>query len=245
MDYKIVVCSHDRVHTLKKKTLATLEKYQIPKDKIHIFVAEDEEDAYRQALDGYKICPGEKGLAQQRNAVSRYFESDEPLFCMDDDISGFYCSENKKIVPLADLDAFIKQGFQKAKEVGASLWGLYPVKNALWLKKSIQRGLVFIYGCSFGLYNKKDVQITLALKEDVERTLKFYQRDGVVLRLNWVAPGQSYRKGKGGLSSLRTLEREEAECDTIVRDWPSLAKKVVKKERYDIRLATPNHEAGL
>jgi len=238
MDYKIVVCSHDRVHTLKKKTLATLEMYQIPKNKIHIFVAEDEEDTYRQALsDEYLICPGEKGLAQQRNAVSRYFASDEHLFCMDDDISGFFCSENKKIVPLDNLDSFIRLGFQKAREAGASLWGLYPVKNALWLKNTIQKGLVFCYGCSFGLINKKDVQITLALKEDVERTLKFFERDGKVLRLNWVAPGQSYRKGKGGLSSLRTLDREEAECNTIVAQWPTLAKKVVKKERFDIRLA--------
>ncbi len=238
MDYKIVVCSHDRVHTLKKKTLATLEMYQIPKNKIHIFVAEDEEDTYRQALsDEYLICPGEKGLAQQRNAVTRYFASDEHLFCMDDDISGFFCSENKKIVPLDNLDSFIRLGFQKAQEAGASLWGLYPVKNALWLKNTIQKGLVFCYGCSFGLINKKDVQITLALKEDVERTLKFYERDGKVLRLNWVAPGQSYRKGKGGLSSLRTLDREEAECNTIVTQWPTLAKKVVKKERFDIRLA--------
>jgi len=244
MDYKVVIVSHDRIHSLKKKTLSTLDRYGIPKDKIYIFVAEDEEDKYREALEGYKICPGEKGLERQRNAVTRYFEPDEHLLCLDDDITGFFTSENKKCVPLADLDAFVKYAFGMAVKEGVSLWGFYPVKNALWLKNSIQKGLVFCYGCAYGLINKKDIQIDYALKEDFERTIKFYLRDGKVLRFNWVCPAQTYLKGKGGLSSFRTYQKEEEACDRLIALYPFLCKKRTKKDRVDVVLVSRN-EAGL
>lgn len=234
MDYKIVICSHNRITTLKKKTLATLERYNIPKDKIFIFVAEDEEDDYRKALDGYLICPGEKGLQNQRNAVTRYFGPDEHLFCLDDDISGFFASDNKKLIPLENLDALIRFGFKKAVQEKASLWSIYPVKNGLWLKNTISRGLVFCYGCCFGVINKKDVLIQGQLKEDYERTLKFFKRDGKVLRLNWVAPGQSYRKGKGGLSEYRTSERELQECNALIAQYPNEVKIKEGKGRIDL-----------
>lgn len=239
MDYKIVICSHDRVDTLKKKTLATLERYGIPKEKIFIFVAESEEDTYRQKLDGYLIYPGELGLQNQRNAVSRYFESDEHLFCLDDDITGFYTSVNKKLVPLENLDQLIRYGFKTALEEECNLWSLYPVKNALWLKSSISVGLVFCYGCCYGVINKKDILIEGQLKEDYERTLKFYQKDKSVLRINSVCPSQSYKKGKGGLSSYRTEQREKAECEALVAQYPELCKIREKKGRVD--LVFPKH----
>lgn len=234
MEYKIVICSHDRVHTLKKKTLSTLESYNIPKDNIYIFVAESEEDKYREALEGYHICPGELGLDKQRNAVSRYFGEDECLFCLDDDITGFFCRKNNKLVPLGDLDTFVRYGFKTAKEEKCSLWSLYPVKNALWLKNTISVGLVFCYGCCFGLINKKDILIQGQLKEDYERSLKFWKRDGSVLRINWVCPSQSYKKGKGGLSEYRTEDRERAECEALVSQYPE-AKIREKKGRVDLR----------
>lgn len=234
MDYKIVICSHDRVQTLKKKTLATLERYEIPKEKIFIFVAESEEDKYREALDGYLICPGELGLHNQRNAVTRYFGPDDYLFCLDDDITGFYISDNKKLIPLDDLDALIQYGFKTAVEEKCSLWSLYPVKNGLWLKRSITVGLVFCYGCCFGLINKKDIQIVGQLKEDYERTLKFYKRDGQVLRINWVCPSQSYKKGKGGLSVYRTDDRERQECEALVSQYPEECRIKEKKGRVDL-----------
>jgi hypothetical protein len=236
MDYKVVICSHDRVHTLKKKTLATLERYNIPKDKIFIFVAESEEDTYRKELDGYLICPGELGLNNQRNAVTRHFEPDDHLFCLDDDITGFYWSINKKLHPVENLDQLIRFGFKTAIEEKCSLWSLYPVKNALWLKTSITVGLVFCYGCCFGVINKKDIQIDGQLKEDYERTLKFFRRDGQVLRINWAAPSQSYKKGKGGLSLYRTDDRERAECQALIAQYPEYARIRERKGRVDLTL---------
>lgn len=236
MEYTIVICSHKRISTLTKKTLATLSRYSIPKESIYIFVAPEELPEYSLAFPEYHVVQGALGLANQRNAVAEYFEAGTPLFCLDDDITGFFTTEDgKTLLPLDDLDAFIRQGFHLTLDRGFSLWSLYPVKNAAWLKQTVSVGLVFCYGCCFGLLNCKDLWIESHLKEDYERSLKLYLRDGGVLRLNWVAPGQSYLKGTGGLSDFRTREREEEACDRLVFHYPTLVKKRIKRQRVDVQ----------
>lgn len=234
MNYKVVIVSHDRVHTLQKKTLATLERYNIPKDKIYIFVAESEKETYESILQGYRICSGELGLHNQRNAVMRYFDADENLFCLDDDITGFFCCKDKKLVPIDDLDALIQYGFRTAIEEKCSLWSIYPVQNASWLKKTITVGLVFCYGCCFGLRNKKDIFIERQLKEDYERSLKFWKRDSSVLRINWVCPAQTYKKGRGGLHDYRTEARELKDCEELVALYPEAVRLKKGKKRVDL-----------
>ena len=61
MDYKIVIPSHKRSNVIKSKTLAFLEKHNISKEKIYIFVAEDEIDTYKKNLPSYNIVKGKKG----------------------------------------------------------------------------------------------------------------------------------------------------------------------------------------
>ena len=213
MDYKVVICSYKRQESILKKSLFVLEYYGIPKDRIYIFVSADEVEIYRKALPDYRICLGALGLSANRNAVKDFFGDGDLLFFMDDDIKGYleYAEDGSK-QKLEDLDGFIKRGFQEAISHGASLWGLYPVANNKWLKKTISEGLVFCYGCTFGLINRKDVCIDLNYKEDFERCLKFYLRDKIVIRLNWVAPIQTYCKGTGGLNETRTLDKEREEC---------------------------------
>ena len=46
----------------------------IPKDNIYIFVIDEEYDAYASVLsDDYHIIVGERGIANQRNFISNYF----------------------------------------------------------------------------------------------------------------------------------------------------------------------------
>lgn len=241
MDYKIVICSHKRIEILQKKTLQTLQKYNIPKDKIFIFVAADELIAYQQAFPTYQIRQGALGLAANRNAASQYFLSDEYLFWLDDDIKGFYHNQNGKTRQISDLDSVIRQGFELANKHTASLWGLYPVCQARWMSDTISVGLVFCYGCAHGTINKKDIVIEKDLKEDYERCLKYYARDNVVIRLNWVAPYQSYRKGSGGLSEVRTLAKEKEECLALLQAYPDKVKVKFKPDgtRYDLLFYRP------
>lgn len=236
MDYKIIICSHNRAPILKQKTLQVLSDNKIPKEKIYIFVAADEVATYTSVLPEYQIRVGALGLAENRNAVTAYFPSDDYLFLLDDDIRGFKIVSQGKLVASDKLDDFIRQGFTECASRGYSLWGMYPVANAKWLKDTISDGLVFCYGCAYGLINKKDIQIENSFKEDYERCIKFYLRDGGMVRLNWMAPVQSYCKGAGGLNQIRTLEKERAACEALQQKYPHLVKikQSKKADKVDV-----------
>ena len=52
MDYILAIPSYKRHETLKKKTLRVLKEYNIPKQKIYVFVANQSEyDLYNETLD--------------------------------------------------------------------------------------------------------------------------------------------------------------------------------------------------
>jgi len=87
-DYVITIPSYKRVETLKKKTLALLQKYKIPSDKIYIFVADEKEKKeYTEGLPKYyrEIVVGKPGIKNIRNFMPKYFPEGKKIFYMDDD----------------------------------------------------------------------------------------------------------------------------------------------------------------
>ena len=235
MDYVVAICSHNRSEELKAKTLAMLHRYGIPSEKIYVFVAPEEMDQYQKVLPGVQIVQGATGLPGNRRAVSLFFPEGAPIFCLDDDVKRFVVkSSDNRLTSELDLNALILKGFQMSKDTGASLWSVYPVPCARWLKQSVTEGLVFCYGCSYGVWNRRDIVTNRAFKDDVDRSLRFYERDGKNLRLNWIAPVQSYLKGKGGLNESRTYEKEVSECMKLQMLFPTLVTIRHKKDRVDI-----------
>jgi len=83
---------------------------------------------------------------------------------------------------------------------------------------------------------RKDTLHTLSFKEDYERTLRFFKRDGAVLRMNWVAPLQSFCKGKGGLNEERTMDKERAECQALATEFPMWLSFGLERGKWHIRL---------
>lgn len=244
MEYKIAICSHNRTTTLRKKTLRVLELYSIPKEIITIFVAPEELQEYTAAFLGYTVVQGALGLSANRNAVVSYFPEGTPVFFLDDDIRGFleYTTQNQRHErQLEDLHGFIQKGFLEVANANLSLWGLYPSANGRWMRPCLTRGLLFCYGCAFGLLIRKDILNEIDFKEDYERSLKFYQRDGSVLRLNWVAPLQSFCKGLGGLNANRTEDRERAGCEWLSARFPDQMTYAQRKGKWVIRLKRTVH----
>ena len=90
MDRVYVIPSYDRPLELKLKTLSTLKRHGIDKDKIFVFVANNEEyKRYEEKLDPgtYKeIKVGELGIRNQRKYISQFFEEGIHIISMDDDI---------------------------------------------------------------------------------------------------------------------------------------------------------------
>jgi hypothetical protein len=229
-DWRIVIPSYKREETVQSKTLATLKRYGIPASKITIFVANKEQKAvYEAALPRgavKELIVGEPGLAQVRNYILDYYPKGTKIVMMDDDVTGFVeRREDGGIRPLRSLNAVINRGFAEAAKAGASLWGVYPVPNGFFMKPTITTDLKFIIGSFWGIINpgagEGGIRLPMSEKEDYIRTLMSFDRDGAVVRINYVSPKTAYYKEPGGMQTdPKRLEKQHAAVKYLLETWP-------------------------
>jgi hypothetical protein len=237
MDWKVVVPSYNRPEGFKEKTLATLKYHKIPASHIYLFVANDEQKTMYESVlkkdDVGHIIVGVKGLPEIRNFIFNYFPKNTKLVSFDDDVRGFVRLEGDRVRPLRvpEFKQLVDMAFNTCDRVGAKFWGDYPVPNAFYMENSISYDLKFIMGSFWGCYNPgSDVQITIGNgeKEDYMRTIQFWERDGVVVRLNfWSHKTATYNEA-GGLQSDGVKARQEREIktvDTMLKTWPQYIRR--------------------
>tara|TARA_B100001057_G_scaffold491868_1_gene583053 strand:+ start:171 stop:974 length:804 start_codon:yes stop_codon:yes gene_type:complete len=221
-NYIIAIPSYKRENIIKDKTLSTLQKYNINRKLIYIFVSDQlEYDIYNIAIPKNfynKIVIGKIGLKNQRNFISNYFKEGTCIVQLDDDIDNIVELVNdSKIIPktktnrnfrkknklksISDLNKFIKDAFKICKKEKIYLWGVYPIANPYFMTLSMDTKLNFIVGPFWGMINRhsKDLKQTINEKENVERTLQFYIKDKAVLRFNYISIITKYYKNKGGM----------------------------------------------
>ena len=222
------------------RTLALLRKHAIPPEKIHIFVANvEEEREYREKLppEPYNLHIAEVGTAAVRNFIKTFFPEGTQIFCMDDDVKDLVQLADGSLRSLENLSAFIDAGFQEAMKRNVRLWGIYPISNAYFMRETPTTYLTYIVGCAFGIVNPGPVlQCTLDDKEDFQRSLHMYLLDGGVLRFNNVAPITNYWTTPGGNQASRTKERAEQAARAFVDAYKGLAKLQKRAHGDDVRL---------
>ena len=253
MDFVIAIPSYKRAETLKKKTLRVLQEQNIDKEKIFIFVANQEEyDIYVKTLPEYynKIIIGQVGMANIRNVITNYFDEDKYIFSMDDDINYFVKltkektketkQESEKFSP-GDLEKFIIDGFRECEKKNFNLFGIYPVDNSYFMKDRITYDLRYIIGSCWGCINKK-ILITQQYKEDFERTIKYYIQDKGVIRFENISLSSCYYKEPGGMQVERTKALELEGCYKLVEKYPNLCSLNLKKKSgfAEVRLKDKN-----
>ena len=91
IDYQIAIPSYKRSETIKKKTLKVLAEYDIPPERVTVFVANEEElEAYTKSLSehqyGGNIVVGVPTIGKQRNFIEKYYPEGTRLMMFDDDI---------------------------------------------------------------------------------------------------------------------------------------------------------------
>jgi hypothetical protein len=228
----IAIPSYKRAETLRDKTLKVLQHHKIPKDKIHVFVANKAEyDTYKATLDPNSyghMHIAEPGMAAVRNYITRYFPVGKHIFNMDDDIRGFLeysegAKRNER--PLRSLSDAITAGFTAAQKTGYRLFGFYPVANGYFMKAGHTTDLRYIIGSVWGIINPGPIlTVTIDDKEDYLRSVIMYVLDGGVLRYNNIAPESAYYKEPGGMQEERTMKRIEASAKAMVAAFPDLVK---------------------
>ena len=137
-DYVIAIPSYKRYVTIKNKTLTLLNRHNIPKSKITIFVANQEEyNLYDKELQcQYKLVIGETGMKNIRNFIVDYYDYGQNIMNMDEDLEEFvslnYCF---------NLDEWIRNSFELLELHDANLLGIYPVNNKFFMKPLLRTDL--------------------------------------------------------------------------------------------------------
>ena len=210
MDYVICIPSYKRATLCNDKTLSTLMEHKIPKTKIYVFVANQKEYADYEKVIEHKLIVGKKGLVQQREFISNYFKTGQRIVFFDDDVEKIDLS----LSPLfknKSLDYFLKYAFKECNKRQSFIWGVYPVFNPFFRepRPEITDNLNYIVGAFYGIINRPDLkELKLVItkkngqKEDVERTLKYFIYDGIVLRFNKIGFVTKYYGKQGGLGTF-------------------------------------------
>lgn len=248
MDYLIAIPSYKRAEVLRDNTLALLQKYHITPNRIFVFVANEEERKIyeRTLIKGTygSLNVGLVGLRAIRNFIQNFFDEGVKLVCFDDDVSAIKQRLNDyECRELVDLNSFIVEAFKLCEKSKANLWGVYPMVNPMFMHNDITFDLQFIIGSFFGMINTHDPEtmVTMDSKDDYERTIKFYIRDGKVIRFNGVGVEHDFNKLKGGVQAIMTSEEREkkniAEAMELVNKYPMFCSfNKARKGRTEIRL---------
>ena len=241
MSYVVCVPSYNRPELCNEKTLAMLKTANIKKKSVYVFVANKQElKRYNEVLDKnlyHKIVLGKKGLVPQRQFAMEYFKQGEHIVFFDDDVVEVDLSLSKRFKS-GTLDNFFKSAFNDCKKYKSFLWGPYPVYNPFFRKPrpEMTTDLRFIAGPFFGIINRpklKSIKLTITRhndqKEDVERTIRYFKNDGIVLRYDKIAVKTQYYASKSDYGTFEQRKKPmEQAAYNLLKAFPEYG-TVVKK----------------
>jgi len=220
--YVVCIPSYKRAEGCNQKTLNTLHTHHI--GNIYVYVTKEDYELYKTVLDpNYytELRIGREGLVQQRQCIMEQWTEGEHIVFMDDDIESIDMSLSNHT-----LDTFIQHAFQECITKDAFIWGVYPVLNPFFRKTKIEMttDLKYIVGAFYGIKNRptlQELQLTLTesngQKEDVERTLRYYIQDGIVLRFNKIGFKTKYYGKVGGLGNFKERLKPMAEACVLLQ----------------------------
>lgn len=218
MSFVVCIPSYKRASLCNDKTLECLHKYKVSKNLIYVFVANQQEyEIYSEILDKNKynkIVVGKKGLVQQRQFISNFINNKKlssNIVLFDDDVKSIDLSMSKRFKSKS-LSFFFKSAFKDCYLNKSFIWGVYPVYNPFFRKNNdeLSTSLKYIVGAFYGIVNRPNLNAlnltitkTNGQKEDVERTLKYFIHDGIVLRYNLIGFETKYYGKEGGLGTFK------------------------------------------
>lgn len=241
-DYVVCIPSYKRSQICNEKTLKTLKKMNIPSSKIYVYLANKEEEVeYEKILDKKlynKLVVGIKGLVPQRQFIMEQWPEGKHIVFFDDDVASIDLSMSK-IFKGKSLDFFFKHAFKECKKMKSFMWGVYPVFNPFFRKARDEMTIClnYIVGAFYGIINRpnlKSIQLTLTKengqKEDVERTIKYFIEDGIVLRFNKIGFETKYYGKSGGLGTFEARLKPMLEASKLLKKtYPEYGEISTKK----------------
>jgi hypothetical protein len=233
------VPSYRRAEAFASKTLQTLKRNGVDPTSIYCFLSDPSEKQEYSAscvLSDPEYLPNfvdsVPTLAGNRNFIVKYFDHLQKIVWCDDDLVAInFRQDEKTLVETTDFLKYIDLAFNTCEEKGSWIWGIYAASNPFFMKDNIGEGLYYIIGSCYGSINRhSDVaMVELEDKEDFERTLKYYDNDGIVLRVNYLTVESAYYKEPGGMQETRTAERIDTSAKFLAAKYPNYCTYYVRK----------------
>jgi len=228
VNYVVAIPTYNRYDVLEHKTLKTLMEGGVSKNRIYLFVANQEqyrfyEDAIPKSM--YKaIIIGKKGITNQRIFIANYFDDGQYVISMDDDVEEFQMLRGDKLAKLGNVAGFFENAYKLLKTNKLYIWGIYPVRNPFFMYNEITMDLRFLIGVTFGFITRHDRRlrpsISAETKEDYEQTILYYKMDGGVLRFNNITAKTKFN-APGGLGTDR-YERNKSAAEYLFKTYPDI-----------------------
>jgi hypothetical protein len=233
MDLPIAIPSYQRPELCKNLTLTFLNLNQYPTELITIFVASEEEKlAYEKniarSLYG-KIVVGKKGLKEQRNFITNYYDEDQVYISMDDDIKTI----KSPFLTFPQIVLHAKALFEKHT---CGLFGVLPNDDTRRFQDDYTTHLAHIIGCFFICRNHKDLLCNTEEKDDYEKTLQYFLRYGGVIRYRGAGVSTDYTKNPGGLQQEGREARMLEGAKYLEDKYPAYCRVMRKNNKPDLFL---------
>ena len=206
--YKIAIPSYSRDQILFNQTLSTLKRNGIDPSLIYIFVVDDQFSKYSEIDPSLynTIVIGKKGVVEQRKFITEYFDEGQQILSLDDDLQEI----DLQYTDYDSLNHFILDAFRICKDMNSFIWSVNPVFNPFWREKKLpikKTKLNFCVGAFYGFINRRDPLLQIPSddfcmqKDDVERSILYYIKDGITVVFNRVGFKTKYYSC-GGLGRL-------------------------------------------
>ena len=237
-DYEVAIPSRARAETIERCTLPTVLKRGVPAERVTVWVTEGEVADYAplEARWGVRVRDhgAPPGVRNARNAMVRQYPVGTRLVQMDDDLRDVrFRIDSKTLAPVTDVDGLIRAAFAMTDREAVNMWGIYPVENPYFMKERTFLGLCYIIASFYGFTVTGDDQELVVTddKEDYERSVRYFIRDGAVARMENVTVKSNYYTEPGGLQTYRTPETIAHGARTLVSMYPDLCTYTVNKSR--------------
>jgi len=230
--YKICIPSYNRRDFLNSTTAKLLEGFDYT-----VFVSTvNDYLEYKQLYRNVVLVPHiYKGIGKVRSfIINEWAEHGDKIIMIDDDIKEIKDNENKKI----NLKSFFDEFFEKLKTHNLHFGGIVLCNNTFFMRRTWTTNLKYVSG-ALQFYrvdkNKEMIECLFNHFEDYFYNIKYFQRDGGILRCNYVTPITKNYNQDGGICSQmggldKRLEEAEKNADAICKEYPGMVSKYYKKK---------------
>lgn len=228
---KFAIPTYKRVE--KQLTLEMLKNFGYSKDEIVISTQTKEDyEAYKNKYGNDCVVIYREGhsVTDNRNTLLDYFEKGQWLIMLDDDIKAFLKLDGNnltKIETKQELDKMFNDFFEYTEKNNGKMWGVYPIKNAFFMKRSISKRNI-INSC-LGIINDLRFDENYKAKEDIELCCRYLKNGYNVIRFNFITYDVRHKQ-KGGCSDTWKSDENIKVSNKLVFKYPNLLRLNSKRK---------------